>query len=168
MSDAYLKELREQEGSEVKMKVVSEPNALVFTEPDQDGSMDGGAPPPVNPSADDLIKQRTGVTSPEIQMDEPDRQVRFSEKKRLGWAGKTCVYRDFCVDLNSNIRWWGRSCAFDDCRESGMATHIIRCAPPVLTDGENSHSDGFVSNMVQISLVARVRPVGFLVLRLSV
>lgn len=76
----------------MKMKVVSEPDALVFTEPDQDGSMNDAAPPPVpvvNP--DDLIKQRTGEASPEIHMDEPDHQIRFSEKKRLSWAGKTCV-----------------------------------------------------------------------------
>lgn len=47
---------------------------------------------PVAPSADDTIAQRTGETSSSAQVDTPDVSTRFNEKKRLHWAGKTCMY----------------------------------------------------------------------------
>lgn len=41
-------------------------------------------------SEDQLIERRTGDAN--FQVDTPDVPLRFTEKKRLHWAGKTCMF----------------------------------------------------------------------------
>ena len=49
-----------------------------------------------NATVEETIKARTGVsdmTDHEAQKDTPDSKVRFAEKKRLNWKGKSCKFR---------------------------------------------------------------------------
>ena len=52
---------------------------------------------------DNIAETRTGETNgPLSQVDTPDVPVRFSEKKRLHWAGKTCEFNQLWkVHLNT-------------------------------------------------------------------
>ena len=48
-------------------------------------------PAPPKPTVDEIIEKRTGdAVTPTSQVDTPDVRVRFPEKKRLHWKGKTC------------------------------------------------------------------------------
>jgi len=64
---------------------VPQANSVVVAEPEQDidPELELMAEPVVQ-----KIAQRTGDVA--SQVDSPDVPVRFSEKKRLHWAGKTC------------------------------------------------------------------------------
>ena len=58
--------------------------------------MDAGAAgsdiPEPNFTIDDIVEtQSRELNGPLSQVDTPDVPVRFSEKKRLHWAGKTCT-----------------------------------------------------------------------------
>jgi tRNA-dihydrouridine synthase 3 len=64
-----------------------------------------------NTNTSELVNQRTGDNT-SLQNDTPDVPVRFAEKKRLNWAGKTCACRLF--DLSSSAHgylWTKRSCS---------------------------------------------------------
>lgn len=77
ITEAYQKELEAAESAKRRT-----PNAgpVVISEPDQD--MDDVPP------ADEIVERRTGDTV--APADAPDVPLRFSEKKRLDWEGKTC------------------------------------------------------------------------------
>jgi hypothetical protein len=47
-------------------------------------------PPPPKPSTDEIVEKRTGDAVAPV--DTPDAPTRFSEKKRLDWAGETCRF----------------------------------------------------------------------------
>lgn len=91
ISDAYLKQLAaenaEADGNG-KPKPVPAANSLVITEPEQELEDVEMVPP--HPNVEQVIEKRTGDST--SHQDAPDTQVRFAEKKRLHWAGKTCTY----------------------------------------------------------------------------
>ena len=48
--------------------------------------------PEHNSTVDNILETRTGeLNGPLSQVDTPDVPVRFFEKKRLQWTGKTCA-----------------------------------------------------------------------------
>jgi tRNA-dihydrouridine synthase 3 len=53
--------------------------------------------PEPSSTVDNIIETRTGeLNGPSSQVDVP---VRFSEKKRLHWAGKTCTLNRLCENF---------------------------------------------------------------------
>jgi hypothetical protein len=98
----------------------------------------------------DIVTKRTGDDLP--QLDIPDTPLRFSEKKRLEWSGKTCKcmssraanHRSLTREDLAPLTTVGNLVSFFFCHEfSGIhSTH----SPFV----------DFVLNMVPTSLVARV------------
>jgi len=100
ISDSYLKQLAvenaEADGND-KPKPVPAANSLVIAEPEQELEDVEMVPP--QPTMEQVIEKRTGdLTS---QQDAPDTQVRFAEKKRLHWAGKTCASTTRSVHASS-------------------------------------------------------------------
>jgi len=91
ISDAYLKQLA-AENAEVdgnnKSKAVPQIDSLVVAEPEQELKDVEMVPP--QPTVGQVVEKRTADLS--SQQDTPDARVRFPEKKRLHWAGKTCIY----------------------------------------------------------------------------
>jgi hypothetical protein len=55
----------------------------------------------ISPDAIDLIAMRTGNQLSEV--DSPDIPVRFAEKKRLDWTGKTCLSHPPFSAMNSML-----------------------------------------------------------------
>ena len=52
----------------------------------------GSDTPEPNSTVDNIVETRTGeLNGPLNQVDTPDMPVRFWEKKRLQWTGKTCA-----------------------------------------------------------------------------
>jgi tRNA-dihydrouridine synthase 3 len=48
--------------------------------------------PEPNSTVDNIVETRTGeLSAPLSQVDTPDVLVRFREKKKLHWTGKTCA-----------------------------------------------------------------------------
>ena len=49
--------------------------------------------PEPNPTVDDIVETLTGeLNGPSSQVDTPDVPLRFLEKKKLHWTGKTCAF----------------------------------------------------------------------------
>lgn len=93
-----MRELRELGDEENKPKPKPDAKPVVVAEPDQNMSVDlelkqQPASQP-EPDALDIEAQRTGDQLSLSQIDTPDVPIRFGEKKRLHWAGKTCTLPD--------------------------------------------------------------------------
>jgi len=96
------------EAGSSKKTAVPDANSIVIGEPEQQvDDIEMAAPEPApeatavaevedGPAAktvanvDSLVEKRTG-DSGAAQIDTPDAKVRFSEKRRLNWKGKTCT-----------------------------------------------------------------------------
>ena len=92
ISDAYLKEL--QAVGEVK-QTAEESSKDNLSTAATDGEQIAGAVAEPQPTAADSEDQS--------QNDTPDVPLRFSEKKRLHWTGKTCKHRFYTrLDTNSS------------------------------------------------------------------
>ena len=81
-----------------KPPVVSSDDSLIIAETDQemnDVKMNVAADsdtPETNSTVDNIVETRTGeLSAPLSQVDTPDVLVRFREKKKLHWTGKTCA-----------------------------------------------------------------------------
>ena len=60
--------------------------------------LDAQQPQPEKPTVEEIIETRTGTEAMSAQ-DSPDVSIRFAEKRRLHWAGKTCM----CNVLNFHL-----------------------------------------------------------------
>ena len=70
-------------------------DSLIITESEQetnDVKMNSSGTPEPNSTVDNIVETRTGeLNGLSSQVDTPDVPVRFLEKKRLYWTGKTCA-----------------------------------------------------------------------------
>lgn len=114
ISDVYLREVQEQLAAENKPKPTA--NSVILGEPEQAMNVDGGGESKdqevsaAEPTVSQTVEKRTGETLSTPQTDSPDAATRFSEKKRLNWAGKTCKHaRQTLVDLMNTH--FARPCA---------------------------------------------------------
>ena len=101
IANAYLKELQDGEVKDSKSKPVPDENSFVVEEPVQDVEVDLDAQQPQSekPTVEEIIETRTGEDEAMSAQDSPDVSMRFAEKRRLHWAGKTCM----CNVLNFHL-----------------------------------------------------------------
>ena len=101
IAKAYLKELQVVEVKDGKPTPVPDENSFVVDEPVQNMEVDLDAqqPQPEKPTVEEIIETRTGTDVAMSAQDAPDVSMRFAEKRRLHWAGKTCM----CNDLNFHL-----------------------------------------------------------------
>lgn len=100
IADEYLRNLAiENAEADNKPTIVPTGESVIIAEPEQqtnDVKMDavdaGSGTLKPNFAVNVIVETRTGeLSGPLSQVDTPDMPVRFSEKKRLQWAGKTCT-----------------------------------------------------------------------------
>ena len=61
--------------------------------------LDAQQPQSEKPTVEEIIETRTGTDVAMSAQDAPDVPMRFADKRRLHWAGKTCM----CNDLNFHL-----------------------------------------------------------------
>ncbi|KAG6849880.1 tRNA-dihydrouridine synthase 3 [Arthromyces matolae] len=120
ISDAYQRELNENEEAS---KPNANADAVILAEPEQNMDIDATVLP--TSTAQELIEKRTGEPLLTSTIDSADSRVRFAEKKRLHWTGKTYLaplttvgnlpFRQLCVKLGADIT----------CGEMGLATSFL-------------------------------------------
>ncbi|KAJ3567931.1 hypothetical protein NP233_g6045 [Leucocoprinus birnbaumii] len=126
LSTAYLNDLKGTEEKADKPSPVSNPDTMVVAEPEQD--LDAVMSAPENTEAapskvDELISKQTGTFhGADGDVDVP---MRYREKKRLHWTGKTYLaplttvgnlpFRRLCVTLGADIT----------CGEMGLANSFL-------------------------------------------
>jgi len=89
LAKTYLEELKDSEKHGETQSSVLQNDSVVVTEPEQASDVvTVSAPDSMFPQVDELIMARTGNSHQlESTTDVP---IRFREKKRLNWTGKTC------------------------------------------------------------------------------
>jgi hypothetical protein len=84
----------EQEAADIEMAA---PTSSSAAEPQTPADEPVSAPAPISAlTIDEIIEMRTGdAETTKTQVDTPDVRIRFPEKKRLHWKGKTCTFIRF-------------------------------------------------------------------------
>lgn len=135
-ADEYLRQLAAENPE--KPKAIPTANSIVIGEPEQEMDVEMSAPTPQptlqesappKSTVDEIIEKRTGdPATPTSQVDTPDVRVRFPEKKRLHWKGKTCaLFLKPQSNLISHVR--RRPCAINDSRKP--CTQLLPYALPL-------------------------------------